>query len=169
MMQGHITPTWDLRYIQELSYTLSNYNSKKFNAINDLVDPNDADRYNTSLWQIRDQENVPEFSFIHTMFPWIKNKKCQVNKLTPGNVVPRHRDVYKFYNETFNIFDNSKIFRVLIMVEDWKPGQYIEIENQGFTNWKSGNWIGFYLTDLHLTANLGVDERYAIQITGTIE
>lgn len=169
MMQGHIVPQWDLDYIKNLDYIESDYNSKKYNAVNNLLDQNDSNRYNMSLWQVRDQETNTNFDFIHTAFPQIKNKKCQINKLLPGNIIPRHSDVYKFYNETFNVFDDSKIFRVLIMVEDWHPGHYIEIENYGFVNWQAGDWVGFKLSDLHLTANLGHTDRYAIQLTGTLE
>lgn len=167
-MRGHIEPQWDMAYIQQLPYVESDYNSKKYNAVNNLVDHDDANKYKMSLWQIKDQETNPNLEFIHSLFPEIKNKKCQVNKLTPGNIIPRHTDVYKFYNETFGIYDNSKIFRVLIMTEDWKPGHYVEVEDYGFVNWKAGDWLGFYLTDCHMTANLGHSDRYAIQITGTL-
>jgi hypothetical protein len=168
MMQGHVVPQWDIEYLKNLPFIESNYSSKKFNALNNLANPGDASRYQMSLYQLRDQENNPNFKFIHESFPWLKNKKCQINKLSPGNILPRHSDVYKFYNETFNISDDSKIFKVLIFVEDWSSGHYVEIKDHGFANWKAGDWISFRLTDLHLTANLGVKDRYAIQITGTI-
>jgi len=168
MMQGHIAPQWDLDYIKNLDYIDSNYNSKKFNALNNLVDHEDLTRYQIVLGQVQDQETNPALSFIHHDFNWITNKKCQINKLTPGNVIPKHSDVYNYYNKKYNIIDNSKIFRILIMIEDWQSGHYLEIKDRGFTNWQAGDWVGFRLSDPHMTANLGHTNRYVIQITGTI-
>jgi hypothetical protein len=54
----------------------------------------------------------------------------------------------------------------MVMLDDWQSGQYIEIADFGFTNWTAGDWIGFKLSDLHMTANLGHSNRYMMIITG---
>lgn len=166
MMRGHIQPTWDLEDIKQLKLVGKSYSLSNSNALSDLFDPEDAQRYNTSVWQIKDLEGDIKFFSIYKEFNWLKQIKVQVNRLDPGNVLPKHKDVYKFYNELTGINDNSKISRVMVMLDDWQSGQYIEIANFGFTNWTAGDWISFKLSDLHMTANLGHSSRYIMIITG---
>lgn len=172
MINGHVYPSWDIDYIKSINYTLYDYNdhSRDLKAFNGLYDEKDFTRYtNMKLNQSLDHENDKNLEFLDTEFSWLKNKKVQINRLDPGAILPKHYDTYQYYNDLYNIQDNTKIFRILLTLENWQSGQYIEIKNKGYVNWVAGDWFGFNLSDYHLVANLGHVDRYALIMTGTLE
>ena len=88
-------------------------------------------------------------------------------KMTPGDNLPYHRDIYKKYINIFNLWTrNSRIWRYIFFVEDWKPGHIFEIDGTLFPNWKAGDWVAWRYDVPHMAANLGNEDRYTIQLTG---
>lgn len=81
-------------------------------------------------------------------------------------IIPEHSDHYETYCRIFNATPD-KVFRVVIMLEDWKPGHYFEIDGIGFVNWKAGDWFSWRGDVPHAAANIGTEPRYTLQITGT--
>ena len=81
-------------------------------------------------------------------------------------VMPPHIDKYEKYSEVFNVpYDN--VIRALVFLEDWKPGHYFEIDNQGIVNWSAGDYILWGPGVIHAASNVGKDTRYTLQITGS--
>lgn len=95
----------------------------------------------------------------------LKNQTYLFYRMQTFEVMPPHKDHYQTYIKLFNA-DPKNIYRVLIMLEDWKPGHYLEIDGQGFVNWQAGDYFIWENFTPHAAANIGIDDRYTLQITG---
>ena len=68
--------------------------------------------------------------------------------------------------ELFDVEDVNKICRILVPMDDWKSGHYFELNGVPYTNWFKGDLrTGGDDTTHH---NLGVEDRYTMQITATL-
>lgn len=80
-------------------------------------------------------------------------------------IMPVHSDHFRTYCRLHNTTPD-KVHRVVVMLEDWKPGHYFEMDGVGYTNWKAGDWFKWKGDVPHAAANIGVEPRYTLQITG---
>lgn len=80
-------------------------------------------------------------------------------------IMPVHSDHFRTYCRLNNVTPD-KVYRVVVMLEDWKPGHYFELDGIGYTNWKAGDWFKWRGDVPHSAANIGVEPRYTLQITG---
>lgn len=88
-------------------------------------------------------------------------------RMPTGTVMPVHRDVYRRYIELFNLQGQEhKIRRALMLLEDWKPGHYLEVNGKPYVNWLAGKTVEWYYDTPHMAANIGLEDRYSLQITG---
>jgi hypothetical protein len=58
------------------------------------------------------------------------------------------------------------IRRAIVLLEDWKPGHYFEIMDIPVVNWTAGTVIQWEYDTPHMAANIGLEPRYTLQITG---
>ena len=80
-------------------------------------------------------------------------------------IMPIHSDHFRTYcrlNET----TSDQVYRIILMLEDWKPGHYFEMNGVAYVNWKAGDWFKWRGDVKHAAANLGTEARYTLQITG---
>jgi hypothetical protein len=90
-------------------------------------------------------------------------------RMPTGTVMPVHQDLYKRYIEIFNLQGQERtIRRALILLEDWKPGHYLEVNSKPYVNWSAGKTVEWYYDTPHMAANIGLEDRYTLQITGHI-
>jgi hypothetical protein len=54
------------------------------------------------------------------------------------------------------------------MLENSSPGQILQIKDRAIAHWSAGNWYGWKDFDLHAFYNFSMENRYAVQITGTL-
>jgi hypothetical protein len=88
-------------------------------------------------------------------------------RMPTGTVMPVHRDVYKRYIEIFNLQGReTSIRRALVLLEDWKPGHYLEVDGVPYVDWKAGQTSEWVYDAPHMAANIGLEDRYTLQITG---
>lgn len=80
-------------------------------------------------------------------------------------IMPVHSDHYNTYCRLHDT-TTEKVERVILMLEDWKPGHYFELDGIGFVNWKAGDWFKWKGDVPHAASNIGVEPRYTLQITG---
>ena len=89
--------------------------------------------------------------------------------MTSGTVLPTHGDLYKAYINRFNLGRQERtICRALILLEDWKPGHYLDCMGQAFVHWQAGDVVEWTYDTPHTAANIGIEDRYSLQITGHI-
>jgi hypothetical protein len=87
-----------------------------------------------------------------------------------GTILPTHSDLYKKYIELFDLAGREQtIRRALILLEDWKSGHYLEVMGVPEVDWKAGTVIEWTYDTPHMAANIGLDPRYTLQITGHID
>lgn len=111
---------------------------------------------------------MPEWiSTIDKTFCFLKNKTYTFYRMKTLEIMPNHCDHFVRYSEIFKI-DNSKVFRILLFLEDWKPGHYFELNYKAIVNWKAGDFYVWGTTEEHAASNIGIEPRYTLQITGHV-
>lgn len=105
-----------------------------------------------------------DFEFLKTVFKW-EHLSWSFYKMTTGVILPRHVDEFVRFKE---LYPDAKgtICRALIMLEDWKPGHYLDLGRHGIVNWKAGDYAWWTEYGPHSAANLGIEDRYTLQLTG---
>lgn len=98
-------------------------------------------------------------------FAW-KHFSWSVYRMGPGCVLPNHSDTYAKFREIYNITDPDSVFRAVIFLEDWQSGHYFEIDHCPVINWIAGDTVIWQNDVPHLAANIGMTNRYTLQITG---
>ena len=86
--------------------------------------------------------------------------------MTPGCVLPNHSDTYARFREIYKIQNPDSIYRAVVFLEDWQSGHYFEIDNTPLVTWRAGDTIIWHNDVKHLAANMGMTNRYTLQITG---
>lgn len=99
----------------------------------------------------------------HSELPY-KNMTFTFYKMETLEIMPVHSDHYRTYIKINNA-KKENIRRILVMLEDWKPGHYLEIDGVGITSWIAGDYFVWENDVPHAASNIGVDPRYTLQIT----
>jgi len=98
-----------------------------------------------------------------------KDIGCAYYRMTTGTVMPVHRDLYRRYVELFNLQGREHtIRRAIVLLEDWKSGHYLEVMGQPVVNWSAGTVVQWDYDTPHMAANIGLEPRYTLQITGHV-
>lgn len=134
-----------LQYWQQLGYTQSKFTGDMY----DMRQP------------------APDWmSDIHSSFPW-QHWSWSIYRMTPGCVLPWHRDTYQKFKILHDIRDCHTIRRALVFLEDWQSGHYFELDGEPITKWSAGDAVAWCYDTPHIAANMGTTDRYTLQITGT--
>ncbi len=106
------------------------------------------------------------FINIYTQLGW-KDIGLAFYRMPTGTVMPVHSDLYKRYIEIFNLQGREHtIRRALMLLEDWRPGHYLEVNSKPYVNWRAGDTVEWVYSTPHMAANIGLEDRYTLQITG---
>jgi hypothetical protein len=90
-------------------------------------------------------------------------------RMGTGTILPTHSDLYLRYIDVFKLQGQEHtIRRAIVFLEDWRPGHYFEGADQPTVNWRAGDVVEWEYDAPHLAANLGLDPRYTLQITGHV-
>lgn len=109
---------------------------------------------------------MPEFvNDFRGLFDY-KNLTFTFYKMSTLEIMPTHVDHFRTYMKLFDV-KNENVVRILVMLEDWKPGHYLEIDGVGITDWIGGDYFVWDSHVAHAAANIGVEDRYTLQITAT--
>ena len=101
-------------------------------------------------------------------FTEFKNLTYTFYRMDTLEIMPEHSDHYRTYVKIFGA-EYKNVHRILLMLEDWKPGHYLEIDGVGFVNWKSGDYFIWENSCPHAASNIGTEPRYTLQITGELK
>ena len=89
----------------------------------------------------------------------------------PGNIIPVHKDAF-YQIKSKNNVEGKCIARANIYLEDWKPGQMLQIaekDESAWINsfqWNAGEGYIFEEENIHVSANAGLSNKYTLQISG---
>ena len=119
-----------------------------------------------SGWCWRDR-TMPDFvEIVKKEFPFINHVVPAINRLDPGCYHPWHVDPYGNYLKLAGTID--KVYRVLVMLEDSQPGQYVHVNDNVHHQWAAGDWFAWVGATPHATYNMSTKIRYALQLTGIL-
>ena len=100
---------------------------------------------------------------------YLKLKKCGFvfYKMKTLDIMPLHVDHYKKYCDVFEV-DYEQVFRAVVFLENWQSGHYFEIDEEAIVNWSAGDVVMWQGNIPHSASNIGISDRYTLQITGII-
>ena len=101
-------------------------------------------------------------------FEFLSMIRIAVNLFTPGQYIPLHADKYEKFTKINQLSNANSIVRIILMLEDNVPGQFLQIENDIVSSWKSGDWFSWRSSTNHAFYNLSKKNRYSMQITGLL-
>lgn len=122
--------------------------------------------HETFVGKLYDNKN-PMPSWVHDLPFDLKNMGFAFYRMDTLNIMPEHIDHFDTYCKIFNI-EPKDARRILVFLEDWKPGHYFEMNSIGYTNWKAGDYVEWDYTVPHAASNIGTEPRYTLQITGHV-
>ena len=157
---GYLTPWWDDSF-KELPYQYLPH--KDTNMLDEWILQGYTNmNLNGAVHDIRHHTFAKKFN---DFFNWA-NTGAALYQMNTGDVLPVHRDQYIIYQKALNITDPSVIWRAIVFMEDWKSGHYFEIDSTPVFNWRAGDYVMWNYDVPHMAANLGIEPRYTLQITG---
>ena len=90
-------------------------------------------------------------------------------KQSPGNVMTCHRDPFDLLFDQFPNRTEPKV-RAYIFLEDYKLGHIVQYvlndKVETSLHWKAGDGLIWDSDVPHLTANVGLQDKYTMQVTG---
>lgn len=129
-----------------------------------------ADKFTGAMCDMRGKQPSWNAKFIQHFENegWL-NVGTSYYRMGTGTVLPVHGDLYKKYVDLFNLQGRqSTIRRAIVFLEDWQSGHYAEINGDPIVNWRAGDTFIWTYDTPHMAANLGLLDRYTLQITGHI-
>lgn len=165
---GHVEPFWIEDDYKNLSYekTVKGLDTELEKWFS-MGYPKDTNFYGC----LYDNRNpTPAFATkFAEIFADVSNMTYTFYKMTTATIMPEHVDHFTTYKKIFNVEDKN-IVRILVMLEDWKSGHYLEIDKKAFVNWSAGDYFIWKNHVSHSAANIGAITypRYTLQITGTL-
>jgi len=165
-MRGHINPIWNIQEFINLDYEIAYFHNNY--QIDEYVTVG-HEKESLHILKYLEPNPMPKcvYNHIYPHFFHLKNLVSAVNLFKPAKYLPYHKDTYKKYKELFDV-SVENICRVVVMLEDWSPGQIILIDTEAHSGWKSGDYFSWIGETKHSFYNMSLIDRYALQITGTL-
>lgn len=159
---GHIGRFWDEEY-KDLAYVrqplldseIENWRSQGYDHVKS---------FSGSMYNGRNP--MPDWvKNFDGLFAHLENKTYNFYKMQTLEIMPPHSDHYQTYIKLFNA-NPENVYRIVLFLEDWKPGHYFEVAGTAVTNWVAGDWYMWQGDTPHAASNIGIQDRYTLQITG---
>lgn len=163
--RGHVGRFWYTEEVKKLKYTKQPITQMEI----DQWISKGYDYVKSFTGMMYDNRNpMPEFiNRFKDIFYNYKNPTFTFYKMSTLDIMPEHSDHYNTYMKLYGA-EYKNVHRILVMLEDWKPGHYLEIDGTGIVNWIAGDYFIWENDCKHAAANIGVEDRYTLQITAEI-
>ena len=165
ILKYHIPKFWDDEF-KKLNYINETFNDTE--SIERWTALGYANKFTGDMCDMRSPQPSwnQRFVDIYTELGW-KDIGTSYYRMGTGTILPTHGDLYLRYIDLFNLKGQEKrIRRAIVFLEDWKSGHYFEGNNVAKVNWKAGDVVEWQYDVSHMAANLGIEPRYTLQITG---
>jgi hypothetical protein len=163
----HVTRFWDDEF-KTLNYIQEPFNDPK--TVELWLSQGYQDKITGDLCDMRHRLPVWAEQFVdtYTALGW-QDVGLAFYRMRTGTVMPVHQDLYRRYIELFDLKGREHtIKRALVLLEDWCSGHYFEVDGHPFVNWRAGDTVEWTYDTPHMAANIGLQDRYTLQITGHI-
>ena len=161
----HMGAVWDQEY-RDLDYSNELFNDQ--GSVDQWLGMGYADKFTGDMCDMRKTQPV----WNPYIMGWFAQRGWQdigtsYYRMSPGTILPVHRDLYKRYIEIFNLQGQEHtIRRAIVFLEDWQSGHYLEMNGKPVVDWQAGDWVCWEGNFPHAAANVGKTPRYTLQITG---
>jgi len=165
IVRYHIPKFWDDEF-KQLNYTNEQFNDTV--STDRWTAQGYANRFTGDMCDMRNCQPSwnDQFVDIYTNLGW-RDIGTSYYRMGTGTVLPTHGDLYLRYVELFGLQGQEHcIRRAIVFLEDWKPGHYAEYNGVAKINWRAGDVVEWCYDAPHMAANLGLDPRYTLQVTG---
>lgn len=126
---------------------------------------------NSCFYEFQDEElgdlYMPIIDVYEQKFGRLQNKQLRVFVKPPMTALGLHCDTYNSYSRKYNV-EQSKIFRVFTLVEDWEWGHYNLVGNNVIHQHRMGECYQIKPNVFHLSGNLGFNPMITMNLTGTV-
>lgn len=163
-----ITPFWSLDSFKNLEYIHENFNDPV--RVQTWLAQGYSEKITGDMCDMRSTQTVWNHRIIRQFekYGW-KGVGTSYYRMKTGTVMPTHSDLYTTYVRIHKLVGQEhRIRRAIVFLEDWKPGHYSEVNGEGIVNWSAGDVIEWEYDLPHAAANIGVEDRYTLQITGWV-
>lgn len=160
-IKGHITTSWDnsFKTFEYVRQPLTNKEETEWRAAGY------TNQYFTGL--MYDSTNpIPDWCNNMAEEIGLTNCGFVFYKMPTGVVMPTHVDHFNRYCKVFKV-NRKDVWRAIVFLDDWKPGHYFEINETAIMDYKKGDYILWQNDTPHAASNIGLQDRYTLQITGT--
>lgn len=106
-------------------------------------------------------EHLPVFQRMINYFA-LENSRSQIHVQRTGQMFNMHIDKLYEYAD-----DPADVYRFVVMLTDWQPGQFYCYGTYQYTHWSAGDFHWFdWINVPHATANASAHARPTLQVTG---
>jgi hypothetical protein len=161
-------PFWDSEY-KNLNYVNESFNDTE--SLTQWLSQGYSTRFTGDMCDMRSPQPIWNQRFIDIFAGqgW-QDIGTSYYRMTTGTVLPTHGDLYLKYIDLFNLQGREHtIRRAIVLLEDWKSGHCLEIQGRPIVDWKAGTVIEWLYDTPHMAANIGLEPRYTLQITGHVD
>lgn len=127
-------------------------------------------KHNTKVWETTTQQPKLEMDWekhIASQLP-LQFPSTRPTLQTPGNVMPWHQDKFIYFRRLHT--DQSEyIVRFIVFMKDWDIGHFLQAGNSVISHWKAGDVILWHPHRLHLSANVGISDKWTLNVTGILQ
>jgi hypothetical protein len=165
IIKYHISKFWDDEF-KRLNYVNENFNDVE-NTQRWLAQGY-ADKFTGDMCDMRSPQPTwnDRFVDIYRELGW-KDIATSYYRMSTGTTLPTHSDLYLRYVDLFKLQGREhRIRRAIVFLEDWRPGHYAEYNSTAKVDWQAGDVVEWCYDAPHMAANMGIEPRYTLQITG---
>ena len=163
----HIPKFWDDEF-KQLDYINETFNDAV--SLKQWTTQGYANKFTGDMCDMRSQQPSwnQQFINIYKELGW-QDIGTSYYRMNTGTVLPTHGDLYLRYIELFGLQGQEhRIRRAIVFLEDWKSGHYFEGAGHAKVHWLAGDVVEWQYDTPHMAANLGLEPRYTLQITGWV-
>ena len=160
-------------YLKNISW---NNDYKNFDYIKQPISDNEVARWRSEGYN-HESFTGKLYDSRNPMPEWVNDAADEIGlyncgfvfyRMKTNDIMPTHVDHFSKYCEIFNV-ERESVFRAVVFLEDWKSGHYFDISNKAIVNYKAGEWVMWSCDEPHFAANIGIEDRYTLQITGLLK
>jgi len=126
--------------------------------------------YNTRHWETTTIQPKLEMSWegeIMEQLP-LTNATGRPTLQPPGNVMPWHQDKFIYFKRE-NPGHDEHVVRFIVFQKDWQNGHLLQAGDSFVTHWKAGDILLWYPDRWHLSANVGITDKWTFNVTGILK
>lgn len=173
-MVTHATIKYQLEVFWDDEFKHLNYINEEFNdaiSASRWLEQGYAPKFTGDMCDMRSPQPSWNNKFINHFanLGW-KDIGTSYYRMATGTILPVHSDLYTKYINLFNLKGREPtIRRAIVLLEDWKSGHYLEVSGIPQAEWSAGTVIEWTYDTPHMAANIGLNPRYTLQITGHVD